>query len=331
MINGVQAIAVPPVRGPDAECGRRRVHADITLATVNVQAGERDGAVLSDRPITAVTGLRSARAQSRGSNRCNMHSPCAATAPARISPGGSRPSGPSRCKPDAPLVQLAGYAASLRPKTHIPGQLAEQRVQPGYQVPERAAALVIVDTPSSVTNPVDCVHAMVRLNSATLANHTVEVALPSRTNGASPSPTRHAVVGFRFSGRLAQGPAVRLADRRHPLRLDVLTLTRSAYLQVKCAVVAQVERAVLTLHPLFRFWESNLTPISPTSSDLAFQSRPLFRSADRDARRVIRRGDVDGLETGMLVLTSPVSAPPCGGAATTGSPRTTLLPATADL
>ena len=39
--------------------------ADITLATVHVQAGECDGAVLSDRVITAVTGLRSARAQDR--------------------------------------------------------------------------------------------------------------------------------------------------------------------------------------------------------------------------------------------------------------------------
>ena len=46
------------------------------------------------------------------------------------------------------------------------------------------------------------------------------------------------MVGFRFSGRLAQGPAVRLADRRHPPRLDVLTMTRSAYVQVRCAVVA---------------------------------------------------------------------------------------------
>ena len=46
------------------------------------------------------------------------------------------------------------------------------------------------------------------------------------------------MVGFRFSGRLTQGPAVRLADRRHPLRLDVLTMTRSAYVQVSCAVVA---------------------------------------------------------------------------------------------
>ena len=84
--------------------------------------------------------------------------------------------------------------------------------------------------------------------------------------GLRPSPTRHAVVGFRHSGRLALGPAVRLADRRHPLRLDVLTMTRSAYLQVRCAAVVQVGRAVLTLHPLFRGLGAKLDSISPTLS-----------------------------------------------------------------
>ena len=78
------------------------------------------------------------------------------------------------------------------------------------------------------------------------------------------------MVGFRFSGRLAQGPAVRLADRSHSLRLDMLTMTRSAYVQVRCAVVAQVERAVLTLHPLFGGLEVELDSISPTLSVLAF-------------------------------------------------------------
>jgi hypothetical protein len=48
-----------------------------------------------------------------------------------------------------------------------------------------------------------------------------------------PSPTSHAIVGFRFSGRLTQGPAVKVTDRRHPLRLDMLTSTRSAYVQVR--------------------------------------------------------------------------------------------------
>ena len=105
------------------------------------------------------------------------------------------------------------------------------------------------------------------------------------------------MVGFRVSGRLPQGPAVRLTDRRHPLRLvlqgqmygrasltcddaspesrrpgisprsspvvlDVLTMTRSADLQVRCAVVAQVERAVLTLHPLFSALGAKLDSIT---------------------------------------------------------------------
>lgn len=57
--------------------------------------------------------------------------------------------------------------------------------------------------------------------------------LPDREalTGFHPGPTSHAVVGFRFSGKLTQGPAVRMTDRRHSLRLDMLTMTRSAYVQ----------------------------------------------------------------------------------------------------
>jgi len=57
-----------------------------------------------------------------------------------------------------------------------------------------------------------------------------------------------------------------VADRRHPLRLDVLTMTRSAYVHVGCAVVTQVERAVFTLHPLFRGLKVKLDSITPTLS-----------------------------------------------------------------
>jgi hypothetical protein len=46
------------------------------------------------------------------------------------------------------------------------------------------------------------------------------------------------MVGFRFQGKLTQGPTVRATDRRHSLRLDVLTMMRTAYMQVRCAVVA---------------------------------------------------------------------------------------------
>jgi hypothetical protein len=60
-----------------------------------------------------------------------------------------------------------------------------------------------------------------------------------RLTGFHPSPTSHAVVSFRFLGRLMQGPVVRATDRRHSLRLDVLTMTRSAYVQVRRAVVAR--------------------------------------------------------------------------------------------
>ena len=46
------------------------------------------------------------------------------------------------------------------------------------------------------------------------------------------------MVGFRFQARLTQGPAVRATDRRHSLRLGMLTMTRSAYVQVRCVVFA---------------------------------------------------------------------------------------------
>ena len=42
----------------------------------------------------------------------------------------------------------------------------------------------------------------------------------------------------RFKGKLAQGPAVSVADRHHSLRRGIVTMTRSAYVQVRCAVVA---------------------------------------------------------------------------------------------
>ena len=46
------------------------------------------------------------------------------------------------------------------------------------------------------------------------------------------------MVGLPISSRLTQGPAVRVVDRHHSLRLGMSTMTRSAYLQVRCAVVA---------------------------------------------------------------------------------------------
>ena len=64
------------------------------------------------------------------------------------------------------------------------------------------------------------------------------------------------MVGFRFSRR---DPRSGWPTAAASLRLDVLTMTRSAYVQVRCAVVANVERAVLTLHPSSGVWEANLT------------------------------------------------------------------------
>ena len=61
------------------------------------------------------------------------------------------------------------------------------------------------------------------------------------------------MVGFPISSRLTQGPAVSVADRHHSLRLGMLTMTRSAYLQVRCAVVA--------------LWSEHLAPVrSPIST-----------------------------------------------------------------
>jgi hypothetical protein len=65
--------------------------------------------------------------------------------------------------------------------------------------------------------------------------------------GFHPSPTRHVVVSFQRQRRLTQGPAVRVADRRHSLRRCMVTMTRSAYVQVRCAVVCAVERARSTV------------------------------------------------------------------------------------
>jgi hypothetical protein len=87
--------------------------------------------------------------------------------------------------------------------------------------------------------------------------------------GLRPSPTSHAF-GFRFSGKLAQGPAVRATDRRHSLRLDMLTSTRSAYVQVRCAVVALWSERIPRYAHRIRPASTKLDSIKPTSSDLAW-------------------------------------------------------------
>ena len=47
------------------------------------------------------------------------------------------------------------------------------------------------------------------------------------------------MIGFRCQCRLTQGPAVSLADRRHSLRRCTVTVTQSAYVLVRCAVIVR--------------------------------------------------------------------------------------------
>jgi prevent-host-death family protein len=66
--------------------------------------------------------------------------------------------------------------------------------------------------------------------------------------GLRPIPTRRVVIGFRCQRRLTQGPAVRLADRRHSLRRCMVTVMRSAYVLVRCAVVVRYRCALWSEH-----------------------------------------------------------------------------------
>jgi hypothetical protein len=73
------------------------------------------------------------------------------------------------------------------------------------------------------------------------------------------------VVGFRFSSKLTQGPAVSAADRHHSLRLDILTMTRSAFMQVRCAVVALWSEHEAEYTPGIRLATAKLDSVLPTS------------------------------------------------------------------
>jgi hypothetical protein len=66
------------------------------------------------------------------------------------------------------------------------------------------------------------------------------------------------------------GPAVRVADRRYLLHLNVLTMTRSAYVQViRCAVVALWSEHPPRYAHRIRPTSTNLDSILPTLSVLA--------------------------------------------------------------
>ena len=77
------------------------------------------------------------------------------------------------------------------------------------------------------------------------------------------------MVGFPISSRLTQGPAVSVADRHHSLRLDMLTMRRSVYLQVRCAVVALWSEHETEYAPGIRLATAKLDSFLPTLSDLA--------------------------------------------------------------
>src|SRR6187551_353390 len=97
-------------------------------------------------------------------------------------------------------------------------------------------------------------------------DHLAVVAPAATPARLRPSPTRHAVVGLRLSSRLAQGPAVRVADRHHSLRLDMLAKTRSAFLQVRCTVVALWSEHEAAYATWIRPATTKLDSFLPTSS-----------------------------------------------------------------
>jgi hypothetical protein len=63
-------------------------------------------------------------------------------------------------------------------------------------------------------------------------------AVVDRCNGVSPQPDEPCRGRLPVLGQAHAGTRGQSADRRHSLRLDMLTKTRSAYAQVRCAVVA---------------------------------------------------------------------------------------------
>ena len=85
------------------------------------------------------------------------------------------------------------------------------------------------------------------------------------TSGAAPQPDEPWGGRLRLSSRLTQGPAVSVADRHHSLRLDMLTMTRSAYLQVRCAVVALWSEHETEYAPGIRLATAKLDSFLPTS------------------------------------------------------------------
>jgi hypothetical protein len=103
------------------------------------------------------------------------------------------------------------------PPTATRGLVGQQRLQPGP---------FLVGQIMTMQHQKDLLHPALKIRG-------------TRSSGAdAPAPQGMPWSASGFSSRLTQGPAVRVADRHHSLRLDMLTKTRSAFLQVRCAVVA---------------------------------------------------------------------------------------------
>jgi hypothetical protein len=114
------------------------------------------------------------------------------------------------------------------------------------------------------------------------------------------------VIGFRFSRRLTQGPAVSVADRRHLLRLGMLTMTRSAYVLVRCAVDALWSRQTARYTARSDSCARKLDSILPTSSALA----SLADQGKRDRGQSDREHEHGEGACRPRALWSPWSMPP---------------------
>src|SRR3954468_24660379 len=110
----------------------------------------------------------------------------------------------------------------------------------------------------------------------------------TRSSGAAPQPDKACRGRPPVSSRLTQGPAVRVADRHHSLRLDMLTKTRSAFMQVRCAAVALWSEHEAAYATWIRPATTKLDSFSPTSSAPASLADPL--PSPSRAQRLPMRG-----------------------------------------
>ena len=86
------------------------------------------------------------------------------------------------------------------------------------------------------------------------------------------------MIGFRCQRRLTQGPAVRLANRRHSLRRCMVTMTRSAYVLIRCAVVVRCGASTVHGTPSNTTRKPTLDSIMTAPPSKPSTSRPRLRS-----------------------------------------------------